>query len=160
MVARPARREADAAIAHDRGGDAVLRRRRDVLAPGHLAVIMGVDIDKAGRHQFALGVDLVGALAQDLADFADAAIGDRDVGFEKLAARSVGDVAAANHEVWVGHGISPRLTGWRIMGCPPDLSTGGGGVQECIRPVTGASERACALRSVTIASSTVRTCLL
>ena len=71
--ARPARREADAAIAHDRRGDAVLRRRRDVLAPGDLAVIMGVDVDKAGRDQFALGVDLFLAFACDLADLGDAA---------------------------------------------------------------------------------------
>ena len=57
MIGRPARRKADAAIAHDRCGDAVLRRGRDVLAPGDLAVIMGVDVDKAGRDQFAFGVD-------------------------------------------------------------------------------------------------------
>ena len=49
VIGRPAGREADAAIAHDRGGDAVLRRGRDVLAPGDLAVIMGVDVDKARR---------------------------------------------------------------------------------------------------------------
>ena len=73
MIGRPARREADAAIAHDRRGDAVLRRGRDVLAPGDLAVIMGVDVDKAGRDQFAPGVDLFLALARDLADFGDAA---------------------------------------------------------------------------------------
>ena len=58
MIGRAARRKTDAAIAHDRRGDAVLRRGRDVLAPGDLAVIMGVDVDEAGRDQFAFGVDL------------------------------------------------------------------------------------------------------
>ena len=66
MIARPAWRETDAAIAHDRRGDAVLRGGRDVLAPGDLAVVMGVNVDKAGRHQFAPGVDLFLALAETL----------------------------------------------------------------------------------------------
>ena len=73
VIGRPARRKADAAIAHDRGGDAVLRGGRDVLAPGDLAVVMGVYVDKAGRDQFAPGVDLFLALAGNFSDFADAA---------------------------------------------------------------------------------------
>ena len=60
---------------------------------------MGVDIDKARRDQFAPGVDLFLALAEDLADLGDAAAGDGDIGFEQVAALAVGNVAAADHEV-------------------------------------------------------------
>ena len=69
---------------------------------------MGVDVDKARRDQFAPGVDLFLAFARDLADFGDAAVRDRDIGLEQLAAAAVRDIAAADHEVWlVGHGASP-----------------------------------------------------
>ena len=139
MIGRPAGREADAAIAHDGGGDAILRRGRDVLAPGDLAVIMGVKVDKAGRHQFAAGIDLFLAFARDAADFDDAAIGDGDVRLIEFAAESVGDGAAANHEVRVaGHGVSSRSEFCRsefccrIMGGLPMLSTAAGDAQECI----------------------------
>ena len=109
MIGRAAGREADAAIAHDGGGDAILRRGRDVLAPGDLAVIMGVNVDKARRHQFAAGVDLFLAFAGDAADLDNAAACDRHVRFEQVAAEAVGDAAAADHEVWMaGHGVSSR----------------------------------------------------
>src|SRR5689334_7104427 len=104
MILRRAGREADAAIAHDRGGDTVLRGRRDVLAPGDLAVIMGVDVDETRRDQLALGVDLFPALRGNLADLGDAAILDRDIGVIELAAVAVSDGAATDHEVWIdGH---------------------------------------------------------
>ncbi len=68
---------------------------------------MGVNVDKARRDQFALGVDLFLALARDAADFGNAAVRDRHIGFEQFAAKTVGDVAAADHEVWIGgHGVS------------------------------------------------------
>ena len=74
MIRRTAGREADAAIAHHGGGDAVLRRGRDVLAPGDLAVIVGVKVDEAWRDQLAPGVDLFGTFARDPADFDDATV--------------------------------------------------------------------------------------
>ena len=43
------RREADAAIAHHRGGDAVPGRRRRCGVPDRLAVVVGVDVDEARR---------------------------------------------------------------------------------------------------------------
>src|SRR6185437_12454043 len=161
VIAGLAGREADPAIAHDGGGNAVLRRGRDVLAPGDLAVIMGVNVDKARRHQFAAGVDFLLALAQNLADLADPAVRDGDVRFEQVAPEPVGDVAAADHEVWIaGHGVSPRCEEWvcrRMMGGPAMLSTAARERQECISLVSEAPEFACAPRSVTSASSTVRT---
>jgi hypothetical protein len=82
VIVRPAGRKTDAAIAHDRRRDAVLGRGRDVVAPGDLTVVMGVDVDEAGGHQFALGVDLFLALGRDLPDFRDAAVLDRNIGLE------------------------------------------------------------------------------
>ena len=43
------RREADAAVAHHHGGDAVPRARRDPRVPGDLGVVVGVDVDPPGR---------------------------------------------------------------------------------------------------------------
>ena len=62
---------------------------------------MGVDVDKARRDQFAVGVDLFLAFAGDLADFGDAAVGDRHIGFEEFAAHAVGNGAATDHEIGV-----------------------------------------------------------
>src|SRR6185437_16064221 len=101
------------------------------------------------------------ALAQNLADLADPAVRDGDVRFEQVAPEPVGDVAAADHEVWIaGHGVSPRCEEWvcrRIMGGPAMLSTAARERQECISLVSEAPEFACGTRSVTSASSTVST---
>ena len=71
---------------------------------------MGVNVDKSRRDQLAPGVDLFLALAGDAADFGDAAVRDRHIRFEQFAAQTVGDAAAANHEVWaIGHGVHPGL---------------------------------------------------
>ena len=70
---------------------------------------MGVEVDKARRDQLAAGVDLLGAFARNPADFRDAAVRYSHVGFEQFAAKTVGNAAAADHEVWVvGHGVSSR----------------------------------------------------
>ena len=52
------RREADAAIAHDHGGDAVQRRGCEQVVPGGLAVIVGVDVDPSRRHQESGGIEV------------------------------------------------------------------------------------------------------
>src|SRR5450631_2118201 len=118
---------------------------------------MGMDVDKARRHQPASGIDLFGAFAGNAADFGDAAVLDRDIGFEQFAAKTVGDAAATDHEVWIiGHGASSLC--WiccRIMGGPMGLSTAAGEVQGCIR---GSLDRSpLGFRSVNSASATVRT---
>src|SRR6516165_9778533 len=110
MVVRPAWREADAAIAHHRGRDAVLRGWRHVLTPGDLAVVMRVDVDKARRDQLAARVDFVAALARNLTDLADSSVPDRDIGLEQIAAASIGNGTAADHKVWTfAHGVSSRV---------------------------------------------------
>src|SRR3954452_6046291 len=113
MVFGPARREADAAIAHDRGCDAVLGRGRDFLTPGDLAVVVGVNVDEARRHQLAAGIDLFLAFAGDAPDFDDVTRADRYIRLEQLTAEPVRDVAATDDEVWIGdHGASSRVDLW------------------------------------------------
>ena len=54
-------READAAVAHHDGRDAVIAGGREVRIPGGLAVVVGVDVDEARRDREAGGVDLARA---------------------------------------------------------------------------------------------------
>ena len=104
----PAGREADAAVADHRRGDAVPRRRRDPAAPGGLRVVMGVGVDEARRHDHAARVDLLVAGAEIGADRRHQAAGDRDVRLAGLAARAVHDCAAADHQrVWPAHRRPP-----------------------------------------------------
>jgi hypothetical protein len=68
---------------------------------------MGMQIDEAGRDQFAPGVDLFRTLGRDLADLCNAAVADGNVGFKQLAAKAISDGAAADHEAWMfGHDVS------------------------------------------------------
>src|ERR1019366_1106250 len=104
------RGEADAAIAHDDGGDAVPRRRREARVPHRLAVVMRVEVDEAGRDGHAAGVDLIGAGAGDGsshgADRGDLAVLDGDVGDERGAAIAVHHGSAADDDiVFAGHGL-------------------------------------------------------
>src|ERR1700730_17785618 len=128
------------------------------MAPGDLAVIMGVQVDKTRRDQLSTRVDLFGALAGDATDLGNAAVFERDIGFEQFAAKTVGNRAAADHEIWiVSHDVSSRI--WfccRIMGCHALLSTTACAVQGCISLASGAPELPCGLRSVTSASRTVK----
>ncbi len=91
--------EADAAIAHDDGGDAVPARRRHFGIPCRLAVIVGVDVDEARRDDLAARVDFLAPRCQILAHRNDAVAVDRDVGDERRAARAIDDRAAANHQI-------------------------------------------------------------
>src|SRR5580704_3945530 len=103
MLVGPAGGETDAAIAHHHAGDAVARRRRHPVLPGYLAVIMGVDVDEARGHDLALGVDLFLASAGNRPDSGDAAVADRDIGLEGLAARAIDDRTAANDQIEIDH---------------------------------------------------------
>ena len=104
---RARRREADAAIAHHHRGDAVPAGRRQLAVPGRLAVIVGVDIDEAGRHQRACGVEFAPARPRLAAGLRDASVRDRNVAGEGLASRTVDDRAAANDQIV--HGGFPQL---------------------------------------------------
>ena len=104
------RREADAAVAHDRGRDAVPARRRHPLVPGRLSVVVRVDVDEARGHQQPVGVDLLRAPPGDGAHGGDRPAVDRDVGRARLAAQAVGHRTAADHEVVCSHCHALPLT--------------------------------------------------
>src|SRR3546814_4406683 len=72
-------READTAIAHDDGGDAVPARRGHFGIPRRLTVIMGVDVDEAGSDDLAACVDFLGASAEAFADRDDPVAVDCDI---------------------------------------------------------------------------------
>ena len=100
------RREADAAIAEQDRRDAMPRRRRQHRVPGRLAVVMGVDIDPAGRDQQAVRVDLALRRPGLAADRGDPAAIDRNVAGKGFAPGAVDDGAAANDDVV--HGFRPE----------------------------------------------------
>ena len=57
------RRDREAAVAGDDGGDAVVRRRPQRRIPEHLRVVVRVDVDEAGRDRAARRVELALAAA-------------------------------------------------------------------------------------------------
>ena len=61
VVGRAHRREADAAVAHHDRGHAMPARRCQLDVPRRLAVVVGVDVDEAGRDEGAVGVELAAA---------------------------------------------------------------------------------------------------
>ena len=99
MPVRSGRCEADAAIAHDDRGHAMPARGRHFGIPGRLAVIMGVDVDKARRDDPAGRVDFLATLVFDLADGRDQALVDCDIAPERRAARSIDDGSAPDHQI-------------------------------------------------------------
>ena len=98
-VRRPAWGEAHAAIAHHRGGDAVHGRRRHVAVPHRLPVVVRVDVDEAGCHQLALGVNLLGAVLGQAADRGDAAALDTDISLDRSSPSAVNHRATANDQI-------------------------------------------------------------
>ena len=114
VIAGADRGEADAAIAHDGGGDAMQRGGGEVGVPDRLAVVMSVDIDVAGGDEVAGGVDLLRAGAVDLADGGDAAIGDGEVAGIAGRTGAVDDAAVADDEIVCGH-VAPRQNACREL---------------------------------------------
>ena len=80
-------READAAVAEDRGGHAVPARRGQVRVPCGLPVEVGVHVDEAGRDEQPVRVDGAPAARVDRADRDDHAIVDGDIGPARRARR-------------------------------------------------------------------------
>ena len=92
-------READTAVAQDRGGDPVPAGRRQVRIPRGLPVVVGVDVDEAGRHQQAVGVHGPARRTGQLPDPDDAAILDRDVCRVGRRARAVDHRSGTDHQI-------------------------------------------------------------
>ena len=97
-------RERHAAVPHDHARDAVPAARRADRVPGDLGVEMGVDVDEAGRHEPALGIDLASTGRIDAAvvrvdDRDDHVTADGDVGDTARRAGSVHHGAVSNDDV-------------------------------------------------------------
>ena len=117
----PDRGEPHPAVAHDDRGDAVPTAGGDLLVPADLAVVVGVDVDEAGRDEVATGVDL------PVAGFGDAAVGcgddgrdraapHRDVAGEGGSPGSVDDAGVSDDEI--SHWCTPsRFTASLVAGC-------------------------------------------
>ncbi len=86
LIAGMDRGETDAAIAHDHGRHAMVGRRRQAVFPGHLTVIVGMDVDEAGRDDHAARVDFLQAGPVDLADRGNTIAADGDVAGEGYSA--------------------------------------------------------------------------
>src|SRR4029077_797511 len=105
LLARLDRSEADAAVAHDDGGNAVPARRTKERIPRHLAVIVGVDIDPSGRDEEAGRVDLATGGACFAADAGDYAVVDRDVAGEGGRSAAIDNFAVSDYEIMHRFGL-------------------------------------------------------
>jgi hypothetical protein len=73
---------------------------------------VGVDVDETRRDQKALGVYLLGALAQNLADRGNLAVLHGDVSLVQGSAGAVGQSAAAHDQIEFRRHVG-FLPGWR-----------------------------------------------
>ena len=97
-------REAEAAIAEHERGHAVPSGDRAIGIPADLGVVMGVQIDEAGRDDQAVGVDgLLGEAGRASADLGDLAVFNPDVAAIARDAGAVDDGAAFDLNVIIGH---------------------------------------------------------
>ena len=111
MIFGPARRHREAAVAGDDRGDPVQPRRVTDRIPGHLGVVVGVDVDDAGRHDHARGVDGPGGLLTgQAADRADATAGDTDIGM------AAGEPGPVNHQTVADDQIKHHVLLYAALG--------------------------------------------
>ena len=108
VVGPPARGEADAAVAHHRGRDAVRRRRCHAVRPDGLTVVVGVQVDEPGGDEQPCRIDLAGAGAVDAPDRGNPAVGDRDVADERFTSAAVDHGAVADDQVVAAHAATLR----------------------------------------------------
>ena len=80
---------------------------RDERVPGRLAVIVGVDVDEARRHDQARGVDLAPAGAELGADCGDFSVLHGDIGDPARRAGAVDNGSVSDDEVKHGGRIGP-----------------------------------------------------
>src|SRR6267378_4570958 len=110
-VRRTARRDGEAAVADDRGGDAERRRGRGARIPGELRVVMRVVVDDPRHQRQAAGIDCFFCAVLDFSDFRDAAVLDAHVSVPGRRTQTVEKQRAADREVV--HGGWPVY--WRAM---------------------------------------------
>ena len=113
-VARGRRRRgnAEAAIADHHRRDAQRRRRRGRGIPGELRVVMGVDVDHAGRQHQARRVHRLARRPEIAADGGDAPVLHRDVHLAHRIAEPVGHVGIDDDQI--EHAILPERAALRV----------------------------------------------
>lgn len=91
--------EAHAAISHHDRGHPVPGGGLHPVVPCRLTVIMGMNVDEAGRHDQAAGVDPLPGLAGYLSDLHDLAVSDANVGHETIRAGAIHDRSATDDQI-------------------------------------------------------------
>ena len=102
-VARPARRDGEAAVADHHAGHAQCHRRRRERIPQELRIVVGVQVDDAGGQRQALCVDPAACGAEVLADGGDAAVLHRQVACAGRRAEPVDERCVFDYEVVHGN---------------------------------------------------------
>ena len=93
------RRQADAAVADDDGGDALADLRQHVRRREDDLIVVGVHVDESRRDDPAADVEHVGTFGRQIrADRDDALAFDAHVGAEARRAAAVDDGAAAQQQ--------------------------------------------------------------
>jgi hypothetical protein len=113
VIGGTAGREADAAIAHHRGGHAVGGGGEHVAVPARLAVVVRVHVHEPGGDDRALGVERARRGLGDLAERDDLAVANADVGALARRAGAIDESAVLDEEV--EHGTA-MITAWRDGG--------------------------------------------
>jgi len=90
-------------VAHDECGYAMPTGRGEQGVPKDLGVIVGMDIDKAGRNRAAIGVDHLTRIAADFPNRDDPTILDCNVSGVTIRAGTVYNATVFNQQV-VTHG--------------------------------------------------------
>ena len=90
-IFRPYRRETHAAAAHYHRTHTVIDTRAQIGVPGDLAVVMGMQVNKARGHNLSAGIDYRIRLGLTVAHFHDHAILDADIGRHGFAALAIVD---------------------------------------------------------------------
>ena len=112
LTARPHRREADPAIAHDHCGHAMPARWGKLLVPGRLTVIMRVHIDKARRDKQAAGVDhrFARLRRKPGTNFGDYAALKADIGLDWRTAVAICERSATDQGAGHGQSLNKAMT--------------------------------------------------
>src|SRR5512138_822849 len=91
------RGDADAAIAHDNGGNTVPRRGRNQWVPRDLRVVVRMRINKTWRKYQSIGVDLLGCrFTVAFADCSNHAVFDRNITMKTRFSCAVTDPSILN----------------------------------------------------------------
>ena len=92
-------RDAEAAIAHDNGGDAERRRRRRPALPGELRVVVGMHVDDARCQHEAVRLHRLPCALRHIADLGDTLATDGDISTHERVAQAVRDRRPSNCEI-------------------------------------------------------------